>query len=321
VVRGLLAKGHEPLVFHRGENESDDGPAQVRHLHGDRLRLADFAGEFAEFAPDVVLDMAAMTEADAQRAVEVFGGVAGRSVVISSVDVYQGFARLIGAAPAPVPVPLTEDSMPREGRLPFGGDYDKLLVEGVFQECGELPATILRLPMVHGPGDYQRRVRDILRPMRDGRDVILLDEGYRTWRVTRGYVEDVADAIVRAVDDPRAAGRTYNLGEPEPWTEGDWIRRVGAAAGWSGRVLFRPADQLPEHLAAGLEFDQDLIVDTGRIRRELGYSESTVPADAIAQTVAWEMDQSDAEVSDGKALSARKAEYAAEDALIDLSAS
>ena len=311
VLRGLLAREHEVLIFHRGETGCADVPENVRHLHGDRAALSDHAAEFAAFRPDVVLDMGAMSETDARRTVEVFRGLAARAVMVSSVDVYQGFAVVTGAATdGPVPVPLTEDAVPRSGRAESPDDYDKLLAERVFQECGDLRTTVLRLPMVYGPGDYQRRAREVLRPMRDGRETILLDEGFRNWRVTRGYVQDVAAAIVLAAVDPRAAGRTYNLGERDPWTEEEWILAIGAAAGWGGKVRFLPADRLPGHLVTGIEFRQDLVIDTTRIRQELGYTEPTARIDAITRTVAWESAQpAGDDPGDGP-------DYAAEDAAI-----
>ena len=288
--------------------------ANVRHLHGDRAVLSDHAAEFAAFRPDTVLDMGAMSETDARRTVEVFRGLAARAVMVSSVDVYQGFAVVTGAASdGLVPVPLTEDSMPRKQRSESPDTNDKLLAEQVFQDCRDLRTTVLRLPMVYGPGDYQRRAREILRPMRDGRETILLDEGFRNWRVTRGYVEDVAAAVVLAAIDPRATGRTYNLGERDPWTEEEWILAIGAAAGWGGKVRFLPAGRLPEHLATGIEFRQDLVIDTSRIRQELGYTEATARTDAITRTVVWESAQpagDDPGDGDGP-------DYAAEDAAID----
>ena len=128
--------------------------ANVRHLHGDRAVLSDHAAEFAAFRPDSVLDMGAMSETDARRTVEVFRDLVERAVMVSSIDVYQGFAVVTGAATdGLVPVPLTEESMPREQRSESPDSYDKLRAEQVFQGCRELRATVLRLPMVYGPGD------------------------------------------------------------------------------------------------------------------------------------------------------------------------
>lgn len=45
------------------------------------------------------------------------------------------------------------------------------------------------------------------------------------------HVEDVADAFMRALDDPRTIGGTFVLGGPERLTWNEMIRRVAAAAG------------------------------------------------------------------------------------------
>ena len=82
----------------------------------------------------------------------------------------------------------------------------------------ELPGTILRFPMVYGPCDRQHRTFEYLKRMDDGRPVILLDEGQAEWRWTKGYVENLALAVVLAVTDERAAGRIYHVGERETLT-------------------------------------------------------------------------------------------------------
>src|SRR2546422_308714 len=57
VVGHLVNSGHDVAVFHRGTKETTL-PSSVRHLHGDRERLAHFQNEFRDFAPDCVLAMA-----------------------------------------------------------------------------------------------------------------------------------------------------------------------------------------------------------------------------------------------------------------------
>jgi nucleoside-diphosphate-sugar epimerase len=55
------------------------------------------------------------------------------------------------------------------------------------------------------------RVFAYLKRMDDGRPVILLDKVHAQWRWSRGYVEDVAEAVVSAVLNDRAASRIYNI--------------------------------------------------------------------------------------------------------------
>ena len=83
VVRRLYDQGHELAVFHRGETEANL-PSRVSHLHGDRQRLSEHAGAFLRFVPDVVVDMAAFSEQDAQTVMATFRGLARRIVVLSS---------------------------------------------------------------------------------------------------------------------------------------------------------------------------------------------------------------------------------------------
>ena len=294
LVRRLAELGHEVALFHRGQTQAEL-PASVRHVLGDRHQLAEHRDAFRRLSPEIVVDMIAYTREDADGLVATFRGLARRIVVLSSGDVYRAHGRLIGTEPGPVePTPLTEDAPLRAVGFPYrsqarGPDdfvysYDKIPVEQTVRAEPALPATVLRLPMVYGPGDYQHRLYPYLRRMDDGRRAILLDEGLARWRCTRGYVEDVAAAIALAAGDDRAAGRVHNVGEAVALTEADWVRAIGEAAGWQGQVVTVPAGRLP---VPG-DMRQDIVTDTRRIREELGYRENGTLADRLRQAVAWE---------------------------------
>ena len=90
VVRRLSEMGHAVTVFHRGQTETDL-PPDVRHMHSDRQHLVDAIPAFRQLAPEVVLDMAPMTEQDARMTMRTFGGIARRVVAISSMDVYRAY--------------------------------------------------------------------------------------------------------------------------------------------------------------------------------------------------------------------------------------
>jgi nucleoside-diphosphate-sugar epimerase len=320
VARRLVEAGHEVAVFHRGTSEADVLPA-VEHIHGERARLASFESEFKRLAPEVVLDMIAFTEEEAATLMRVFKGVARRVVVISSADVYRGVELLrgVGVGP-PEPIPFKEDAPLREHLYPYRTDatapeernynYEKILVERVVMSEPELPGTVLRLPAVYGPGDQQHRLFSYLKRMDDGRPAILLEDKYERWRWTRGYVENVADAIALAAGSERAANRIYNVGEEEALTEGDWVRSIGRAAGWSGEVLTVPAEQLPDRMKMNLHWEHQLITDTSRLRLELGYAERIARAEALARTIAWERAHPPDEIK------AEEFDYAAEDEVI-----
>jgi nucleoside-diphosphate-sugar epimerase len=319
VVRRLVDMGHQIALFHRGKTEADL-PKGVKRILGDRRNLSDFSDEFGRFAPEVVLDVIPATEQDARIVMSTFKDMAQRVIAVSSQDVYRAYGRLIGIEPGvPEPVPLTEDSPLRQKLYPYRDrakpgsreyDYEKILVEQVFMGDPELPGTILRFPMVYGPGDSQHRLFPYLKRMDDNRPVILLEKGMAGWRWTKGYVENIAAAIVLAVTDQSAAGRIYNLGEEESLSEAEWVRAIGVAAGWNGKVVTPPKERLPAHLLSDVNTDQHLVVDTTRIRRELGYREPVSRDEALRRTVAWER----AHLPDK--IDPKMFDYAAEDALL-----
>ena len=319
VVRRLAEMGHEVTVFHRGETRAEL-PEGVEEIYGDRRDLASFAADFKTTAPDVVLDMIAFTEEDARSLVGVFKGVARRVVVVSSADVYGAYGRLLRLETgAPAALPLNEDAPLRANLYPYraqavGPDdfkyhYEKILVERVVMSDDELPGTVLRLPAVYGPGDQQHRLFGYVKRMDDHRPFIMLGEAQARWRWTRGYVENVADAIALALTNDSAAGRVYNVGEREALTEADWVRSIGRAAGWNGDVLTVSVDPLPEHLATNADYAHHLFTDTSRLRAELGYDERVTLAEALRRTIEWERANPPVEIFPAEI------EYAAEDAV------
>jgi nucleoside-diphosphate-sugar epimerase len=294
VVRRLLEGGHEVAAFHRGE--SSGGAATIR---GARKDLAAHREAFSRFAPEVAVDTIAYTEQDGRALARAFEGIARRFLVLSSQDVYAAYGRLLrhesGQADRTA---ATEDSPLRSSRYPYRAeakpgemayDYEKILVETAVREETDAPVTILRLPMVYGPDDPQRRLRPYLRRMAAGEPEIPIERAKAAWRWTRGYVQDVAHAIALAAVDERAAGRVYNAGEEDAPTEGEWIRAVGDAAGWAGRVHSVARDELSEEEREPFDFAHDLVADTRRIRQELGFVERVGRAKGLRRAVAAEL--------------------------------
>lgn len=318
VIPLLVERGIEVAVLHRSETEAGL-PDVVRSIRGDRDHLDDFRAELDRFAPDVVLDMILYSEQQAQAMVQAFRGNAGRVVALSSADVYRNYGGFRGKATAePDPVPLAEDAPLRDSRYPYRGsglpfdhaeDYDKVLVEHVLLAEPDLPATILRLPAVYGPGDPQHRLRPYHQRMVDGRPAILLQEAQADWRWTRGYVSNVAEAIALAVADARAAGRVFNVGDEPVLSEQQWVERIGAAAGWKGGVVTVSGSELPNQSKQPFDWRYELWTDTSNIRTELGYIEPIPLDEALARTVEWECSTLD---------EAEPLDYGGEDAVLKL---
>jgi nucleoside-diphosphate-sugar epimerase len=298
VVRRLTNLGHQVTLFHRGMTETASTPL-VRHIHGDRQKLIDFRAQFEALAPQVALDMVANTEQDACLALKVFSGLVQRVVVISSIDVYRAYERLWGIRSGePDPVPLCEESPLRETRFPrrmvaadpgdWRYEYDKLLVERAYMsDPSRLPVTVLRLPFTYGPGDYRHRLHPLLSRM-ERAEVIAIDDQMARWRSTRGHVKNVAAAVCAALLDPRAAGRVYNIGRAPAFTEAQWVRRVGRAAGWQGKIVTLDRSGAARSARSNLSWCHHLELDTRQLRHELGFSEPLDVDQGLHQTIEWE---------------------------------
>lgn len=304
IVKNLCAAGHEVSIFHRGQTRAEHLEG-VKEILGDRDRLLDYSSDLRKLEPDVVLDMVVWHEQHARDLMATFAAVTRRVVVASSQDVYRAFGRVNRFEDGEVdPSSITEDSPLRDKLYPYRGktprakddpqswmdDYDKILAERVVMNHSELSGTILRLPAVYGPHDSQHRMFPYLKRMLDGREAILLEEGEANWRWTHGYVENVADAIALAVTDKRASGRIYNVGEPFALSIAERVEQIAQAANWHGRIVIQPAEHVPEKLRWGINTVQDVVVDTSRIRKELGYRERIDLAESFKRTITWERD-------------------------------
>ena len=282
--RFLIAHGQQVTLFHRGKH-SADLPSTVKHIFGERREVDQYIDEFKRLAPDVVLDMLAFTRDDAHMLMQVFKGITKRVVVPSSSDVYRAFGRLHGTEPGPVdPIPFSEESPLRESLSMHGEEYEKRWVEQVVMGDAQLPGTILRFPMIYGPHDGGRTF-DVVKRIMDRRNVIVLDEGAARWRWSRGFAENVGWATALAVMNERSAGRVYNVAEPEGLSYLEWTQRITRAAGWNGRIVVVPRGRFKDPT----NYEHHWVVDTTRIRAELGYMEVVHAQEAMRRTVEWQL--------------------------------
>jgi len=257
VVRQLHDAGARVTVFHRGSTGNPILP------HVEHVRSASARYPITEFPDavrrdwDVVVHMVAMGRADAEAVVSTFSGRAGRLVIISSCDVYRAYGRLTGMESGmPEPVPLGEEAPLRSVLYPYRGmeeqigayarDYDKILVERTVRNAQYLDWTILRLPKVYGAEDNS----DLA--------TVYGFASVPDWRWTHGHVSNVAHAIALAATHPQGRNAILNVGEQSTLTMGERLRRL-------------PVQNAPTPDPPPFDYRQSLVMDTTRIRRDLGY--------------------------------------------------
>jgi nucleoside-diphosphate-sugar epimerase len=293
-VEELAAAGHDMLIVHRGELEPDDLP-QAPHLHCERAALVAHRSELAAFGADAVIDFFALTRGDAEAALEAIPD-ASRRIVISSMDVYRAFGSVLVDRETDS-VPITEESPVRPDRYPYRGklagreQYDKLDVEDVYLPRGALS---VRLPMVYGERDYQRREEFILRRVRAGRKEIPFGTG--SWLTCRGYVRDIARAIRLALERPEVKG-VLNLCEDRSYSMRLWARMILEAAESDAELVRVPDNELPEDLQETGNLLQHVAASAHKARAVLGWTTSD-PAESLRTSVRWHLDHPPANASE-----------------------
>lgn len=296
----LQQSGHNVTIFHRGKTSAPQGAEEIL---GNRQFLQDHQPEFRLQKFDVVIDFVLSSGRQAIELMNTFRGIAGRVVALSSMDVYRAVGVFYGFESGLQELPLTEDSDLRTTRNVYSAEalkkvravytwvddeYDKIPAEQAVLGDPKLPGTILRLPMIYGPGDPLHRFHPTLKRIDNGRRHILFADDVAPVRTPRGYVEDVAAAIVLAATSPQSAGRIYNVCEQEPFGELDWARKIAAATNWSGKFIVMPHNQTPAHLHWPGNTAQHLVASSERIRKELEYRELLPREESIHRTIAWE---------------------------------
>lgn len=303
VATALLRQGHTLAIVHRGTTPVPNGVLEIR---GDSLQLSASTAPLRSFSADVVIHFVLSSGSQAEELVKIFRGAAERLLMLSSMDVYRAVGIMHGLESGPLqPVPLTEESELRQTLHTYPpemlqglrkifpwitDDYDKIPAERAVMNERDLPGTVLRLPMIYGPGDRLHRFYPMVKRVEDHRTHIIFAEALAAWHSPRGYVENVAAAIALAATDSRAAGRIYNVCEEPSFSELEWARKIAREMNWKGEFVVLPAERTPPHLLRPGNAAQHWTASSDRIRRELGYREPVTLEQAIRQTIAWELE-------------------------------
>lgn len=189
-------------------------------------------------------------------------------------------------------MPITEDAGLRTERYLYRGagieslpdDYDKLDVEERWLRRG---AVVLRLPLIYGPYDRQRREEAILRRLRAHRKHIPIGAGNLLW--TRGHVDDLATGVLAAIDTRAADGLAVNLGEAPTVTVRAWLTQILAAAGGGAELVTVADAMLPPDLAVTAAPTQHLLFSLARAQQLLGWSPGD-PMARVKESVRWHLD-------------------------------
>jgi 2'-hydroxyisoflavone reductase len=115
-----------------------------------------------------------------------------------------------------------------------------------------LPVVTFRPPFIYGAGNPFYREQFFWDRLRAGRPIIIPGDGHRLMQFV--YVNDLVQAMLRALEEPRAVGEAFNIADPKPVTQAEFVERMAKAAGVEPVLMRVPRDVIAQ--AGGHAMDE-----------------------------------------------------------------
>ena len=220
-------RGHDVVLLNRGTRAMP-----VPTLLADRDDARGVQRALATQSFDLVVDVSARNASHVRSAVQALEGRFGRYVFVSTAAVYDD----------DTPRPLHERAL-AEGALSWG-EYgiNKAHAEAALRRSCGPRLTIVRPGYVYGP--YNNFARETFIWSRVLRNRAVFVPGSGETRASFVYAPDLAEVVYALALSEEAAGRTFNVGHPEPLTFDAWVHEVARAAGQSARIVHVPPGTL-----------------------------------------------------------------------------
>jgi nucleoside-diphosphate-sugar epimerase len=312
IVHGLLARGYQVAILHTGRHEVPEIPASVEHIHTDPYepRELEQALEGRRFSLCIV------TYGRLRRIAEIMVGRCERFISVGGGPSYRGYMNPGLLVPAGLPVPTSEDAPRVEKVSEDEKGYRIARTEDAVMTV-QPHATHFRYPIVYGPRQLMPREWCIVRRILDGRrHIILPDEGLTL--VHCGYIENLAHALMLAVDHPEvASGKIYNCADEECLTLRQTVESIAEALDHDWEIVSMPwALAKPARPLVMQPLPTHRVFDLGRLRGELVYTDVVPPREALAITARWLCQHRPEPGGVEETVLEDPFDYAAEDALI-----
>src|SRR6476619_1767905 len=133
----------------------------------------------------------------------------------------------------------------------------------------KLPVIVVRLFNTVGPrqtGQYGMVIPNLVRQALAGQPITVFGDGTQSRSFT--YVGDVVKAMVALIDEPRAVGQVFNIGNGHEITIRDLAEKVKTLNGSNSEIVMIPYERAYE---AGFEDMPRRVPDIGRILALVGY--------------------------------------------------
>jgi hypothetical protein len=157
-----------------------------------------------------------------------------------------------------------------------------------------------------------------VRRVLDGRRVLILPEDGLTLS-HHGYAENVAHAVLLAVDRPEvAAGQIFHCGDEEVLSLRQMVEIVSAALGHRFEIVSLPWElAVPARPLLAQPAPTHRVLDLAKLRHRLGYRDVVPAREALARTARWLAAHPPAPGGPEETVLQDPFDYAAEDALVE----
>ncbi|MCB1740038.1 MAG: NAD-dependent epimerase/dehydratase family protein [Gammaproteobacteria bacterium] len=302
IVQGLLRRGYQVAVLNRGKHDTPEIPDEVERIVSD----PHFREPLAESLAGRRFDVIVATYGRIRHVAEVVAGHTDRLITIGGSPGMRGSRQPERLFPVGWQTPLPETAPRVESSQEFHFGYMARITEDAVMarhDAGDYVATHLRYPIIYGPRQLRPAEWAVMRRILDGRKHIVLPDGGLTL-LTRGYGENMAEAVLLALDrSDVAGGRIYNAGDCHQLTLAQWVEVITQTMGATlepinvpGPLAFPARD-----LMLNRRNSHHQLFDTHRIRAELGYTDKVPPLEALAATVRAYLDAPPVETEEMKA--------------------
>lgn len=313
LVRDLVARGATVTILHRGLHERDETPADVEHLHADPYDETSLRDALTGRTFDVTVAMYGRL----RRIAEITRAHTGRFVSVGGVPAYLGWMNPWAHHPAGLPTPVSEDAPVVE----HPADDEKgfriaRTEEAVFSHHPD--AAHFRYPYVYGPYQLAPREWCVVRRILDGRArFVVADDGLTLHH--HGYTENLAHALLLAIDQPdAAAGKVFNVGDEEVLSVRQVVEIVATALDHHFEIVSMPHDlALPARPMLAQPLPTHRVMDLTRLRSDLGYRDRVPARVALARTARWLVANPPERGGTEEVVLTDPFDYDAEDRLID----
>jgi len=245
LVEELLKGGHDVAVLHR--QPKHDLARRVENIMADRNDAESLqealSGRRFQVVFDNVYDWERGTTVEqVQATVKACGDRVTRYIFLSSVAAYG-------------------DGLNHKESDPLAPDYhaqayvrhkattERMLFRRHSQKG--LPVVTFRPVFVYGPGNPFYREQFFWDRLRAGRPIIIPGDGHRLMQFT--YVHDLVQAMVRAMEDPKALGEAFNIGDPKPVTQVELVEKLARTANVEPAIVRIPRDVIAQAGGNALE--------------------------------------------------------------------